>query len=63
MSTYLADSIRAIAANPDPMALRRLPGLANQVERMETCLDQIVGGKRRDLLPKPIRRPNEKRVP
>jgi hypothetical protein len=43
MSTYLADELRAIAANPTDAAIDRLPALAAQVERMERFLDEQVG--------------------
>jgi hypothetical protein len=48
MSTYLADLLRTIAANPRPQHTHELLAIAVQVERLERCLDETVRDARAD---------------
>lgn len=59
MSTYIADSLRDIAANPTPDAIGDLQRLANMVERLEICMDDVVG----DAALAELRKWQPKRIP
>jgi hypothetical protein len=63
MGTYLADTIRAIASSGDRLALRRLFDIADQVQRMEVCVDQIVGQAEAHMITRPMPRRRGERRP